>query len=247
MEIKKMKKFLATFICISVMFTLLSACTNKETTPTETPQEKAEQEVPSQEESTTNPDNYPVQLTGAQLTDFQNKLETMENYGFLLSDYDDIRNINLDQVLYSGAGMSNPSNSEDIINAYLDLAGKTEMYTGCVILTSEQIDDFLDTKTGYNLSSMNRALTWDYISEYDAYIVEHGDTNYCEICITNGIKTGENLYEVEYKINNGIYVNDESTIFGGTVTFKMDKQTLIFVSNDLYDMPDTFPEVVCPQ
>lgn len=245
-----MKKFFTIYICISMMFVLLSACANNEASATETPLESTKPDITSQEvpgELVTDSDDYPMQLTNMQLIDFKDELGNADNYGFLLSDYDDIRDVNLDQLLYGGAGMSDPSNSKEIKDAYLESIDQKELDTGCIILTSEQIDEFLVDKTGYDLESMNGDFSWDYISQYDAYIVERGDTNKCEISVNDGKEIEQNIYEVEYTLNDGIYAIEEGTISGGTVTFKVVDEKLVFLSNSLNFLPKSFPKIVSPQ
>ena len=224
-----MKRLLV--LCLSVLFIVsaLSGCGDKIVRPTELPAASSDSaQAPSAES-----DNYPVELSQSEISDFQNAFGSDENYGFLLSAYDDVRDADLYQVLYTGAGMSGPDNAEEIIAAYLTAIGETELFTDCTILTSQQIDDFLLSKTGYTLSEMSDSLSWEYVSEYDAYVHQHGDTNYITASCTGGRALGQDLYEIDYEFDGGIYDNDSNFFSGGTVTVNTSGVALQFVSNIL--------------
>ena len=216
-------------LCLSVLFIVsaLSGCGDKIVRPTELPVASSD----SAQSPSAEADNYPVELSQAEISDFQNAFSADENYGFLLSAYDDVRDADLYQVFYTGAGMSGPDNSEEIIDAYLSSIGETELFCDCTILTATQIDDFLLSKTGYTLSEMNTCFSWEYVSEYDAYVHQHGDTNYITANCTGGRAVGQDLYEIDYEFDGGIYDNDSNFFTVGTVTVNTSGVALQFVSN----------------
>ena len=224
-----MKRLLV--LCLSVLFIMsaLSGCGDKIVRPTELPAASANSaQTPSAEA-----DNYPAELSQAEISDFQNAFSDDENYGFLLSAYDDARDVDLYQVFYTGAGMSGPDNSEEIIDAYLASIGETELFTDCTILTYTQIDDFLLAKTGYTLSDMTKSLNWEYVAQYDVFVHQHGDTNYITANCTGGRAVGPDLYEIDYEFNGGIYDNDGNLFNGGTATVNTAGAAIKFVSNTL--------------
>jgi len=224
-----MKKLFVLFLSVILLMSVLSGCGDKIVKPTELPDASSETEPsPAAEE-----DNFPVELTISEIADFQTAFSAYDNYGFLLSSYDDVRDVDLHQVLYSGAGMNNPENYEEITTAYLAAIGETELFTDCTILTTHQLDKFLLSKTGYTLSEMNNPLGWEYVEAYDAYVHQHGDTNYISATCTNGRAIGRDLYEIDYTFDGGLYDNDGNLLTVGTVTVNTAGVALQFVSNSL--------------
>lgn len=218
-------------LCLSAILIMgaLSGCGDKIVRPTKSPDSSAVSlQSPAAEQ-----DNYPVELSSSEIADFQNAFAEYDNYGFLLSDYDDVRDADLYQVFYTGAGMNDPENSEEIIDAYLASICETELFCDCTILTTQQLDDFLVSKTGYTLSEMNNSFSWEYVEAYDAYVHQHGDTNYMTATCTGGRALGQDLYEIDYSFDGGIYDDDGNLFSGGTVTVNTSGVALQFVSNSL--------------
>ena len=129
--------------------------------------------------------------------------------------------------------MRGPDNYGEIIDEYLALIGEPELYCDAAVLSKQQIDDFLLAKTGYTLSEMGDSFSWEYVPAYDAYVHQHGDTNYMLANCTGGRAIGQDLYEIDYKFDGGIYDNDGNFFSGGTVTVNTAGVALQFVSNSL--------------
>ena len=143
---------------------------------------------------------YPRELQRGELKAFTNWIDTADdraNYGFLLSEYEDPRELDLNQLLYTGAGMETPSLTEDERQAYLEITGQPEIYTDVVRLTTEQIDGFLEQKTGYALDEMTGPFDWTYLEETDAWVHQHGDTNYMPFTCVRGWETEKGSFELE--------------------------------------------------
>lgn len=172
-----------------------------------------------------------AKLSKNELADFEEALNTESNYGFLLSNYDGPSDVDLSQLFYVGAGLDRPDNASGIIEAYEATLKDGAPDCGCTILTTEQIDEFLLSKTGCSLEDMTKSLGWDYVEPYDAYIFYHGDTNIVRITCTDGSRIEKDLYEVHYEIPGGI-LDDKGNVFErGTVTVKTMDDALMFVSN----------------
>lgn len=177
--------------------------------------------------------SYPSTLSETDVGDFENAFNDESNYGFLLSDYDDIRDVDMYQVFYIGAGLPAPENSDAIRAA--DEATFTDGTPDCdsTILTAQQISDFLLLKTGYSLAEMSSSLTWDYVADYDAYVHWHGDTNFISIGCSSGRQISADTYEVEYTIDGGFYDDSGNLLTGGMVTVRISDNTMQFISNSM--------------
>ncbi|MFB0921462.1 MAG: hypothetical protein QMB62_11380 [Oscillospiraceae bacterium] len=198
------------------------------------PKQSAAQDTNQNTEPSTKTASYPSKLSETDVGDFENALNDESNYGFLLSDYDDIRDVDMYQVFYLGAGLPAPADFAEIRAA--DEATFTNGTPDCdsTILTAKQISDFLLLKTGYTLADMSSSFNWDYVPDYDAYVHWHGDTNKLTINCTGGRQISENTYELEYAFDGGFYDVAGNLMTGGMVTVRIADNTLQFISNALH-------------
>lgn len=172
-------------------------------------------------------------LTEEELQQFTDYVNQNENYGFLLSVYDTPADIVLDELFYSGAGMTTERADDAEIEAYLEETGNEELYTDLTHLTSLQIDTFLQEKTGLSYSQMNHPLTWVYLPRYDTYYQEHGDTNYQSFCCIAGSTADEETFKLSFVPEAGYEGEDQSGyhIIPYETTVKKSGTGYQFVSN----------------
>lgn len=128
-----------------------------------------------------------------ELTDF---IERMDAYGFLMSEYSIPQEADLGPVFYSGAGKA-ASMEEDEYTAYLSAMNQEEMFTDCVKVTRSDVEDIVMKRLGLNLDEMLTVDIGVYLSEFDAYYHECGDTNYMKYSCTGGL-VNHNVYTVEF-------------------------------------------------
>lgn len=177
---------------------------------------------------------YPVVISASDLASFEDAFNTESNYGFLLSAYNDVRDVDLYQVFYVGAGIAPPTNTDEIRTAYEATLTDGPYDVDSTILSYQQIDDFLYVKTGYTLAEMHTDLGWAYVDGYDAFIHYHGDTNFMSMHCTGGRQVGDTVYELDYEFEGGIYDEDGNFYSGGTVNVSVDGNTILYNSNILY-------------
>lgn len=204
---------------------------------TGTPQEENEEGKADSQQAQTGGDSQgqPAEDQGAQsrelsqeeLGNFTSFVQRPENYGFLLSSYDRPQDVDLAQVLYSGAGMGSASMDEEERAVYEEAVGMG-IETDMTRLTTQQIDDFLRQKTGYGLGDMSGGLQWTYLPEYDAYYHMHGDTNMAFFTCTSGRVEGDTII-LECN-EEGVYTTNRAC----TLTLKENGGDYIFLSNQLH-------------
>lgn len=206
------------FAAIMAMSICLAACGPKESTP---------QEQTSEE-------SMPEELTSEELENYSVYLRGWDCYGFLLSSYDDVREADLGEVFYSGAGLAEQP-GEEAVEAYLQEVGQEEVHTDLICIPAAKMDELLIEKTGYSLQEMRDAgndLQTVYLEEYDAYFGEAGDTNYLSVTCISGTENADGTVtlECESGMEDG---EDYSIVHQCTVT--LDRDTGRFVRNVITD------------
>lgn len=138
----------------------------------------------------------PTALSEEEIRFFTEFIQKMENYGFLLSAYDAPEDVDLGEVFYGGAGIDEVMSDEEIA-AYLAAYQQEEIYTDCVKVPRERVDAFLHSKLGIGLEEIREPFAWRYLSEFDSYYHEAGDTNYTAYDCVEGVREGD-LYTLHF-------------------------------------------------
>ncbi len=167
-------------------------------------------------------------LTASELAEMSGFLRAVDSYGFLYSFYQDVRDVELGEVFYVGAGLDRV-NSENVKKSYLKAVGKSEFDTDFTALREADIDALLKRKTGYGLSDMRNPLPWHYLKEEKVYCMEAGDTNYMEVSVIEGMKTDDGMYYILYENPILEYTGDNIVCM---VTLKKQGNEYQFVANE---------------
>ncbi|MBD5554379.1 MAG: YARHG domain-containing protein [Roseburia sp.] len=167
-------------------------------------------------------------LTAMELGEISGFLRTIDAYGFLQSFYEDVRDVNVGEVLYGGAGILDGEFSDSVRTSYLEAVGKSEFDTDFIALRESDIDALLKRRTGYGLSDMRTRLSWTYLKKEHAYCMEAGDTNYMEAAVVDGMKTDDGMYYILYENPMLEYTDEETTCM---VTLKKQGDEYQFVAN----------------
>lgn len=170
-------------------------------------------------------------LTNDELQSFAKQLNSTDNYGFLLSEYSDVRDANLGQIFYVGAGITPAADAQSIANAYNAALGEDAPETDCTVLKTAQIDAFLKEKTGYSLKQMHSKLDWEYDQANDAYLFFHGDTNQLPSLSAAGKALGGDKYQLTCTFDGNFYDPDAGAVSGCIVTFTCKDGKFKFLSN----------------
>lgn len=168
-------------------------------------------------------------LTSLELGKMSEFLQATDSYGFLQSFYQDVRDVELEAVLYCGAGILDEAFSESVRDSYLKAVGKSEFDTDFVALRESDIDALLKRRTGYGLSDMRTPLSWTYLKNERAYCMEAGDTNYMKVSVIDGMKTDDGMYYILYENPFLEYTGGNTTCI---VTLKKQGDTYQFVANE---------------
>lgn len=126
------------------------------------------------------------ELTQEEIAFFDEYLSTSGNWGFLLSVYASPEDIDLNELFYSGAGLSGWTLTEEEAADFIEASGGAEIYTDVVHLTTPQIDAFLLERTGLSYVQMNKQLDWVYSVQTDTWYSQAGDTNWRPFACVGG-------------------------------------------------------------
>lgn len=164
-------------------------------------------------------------LTNEQLQEFDEFFEEKENNGFLLSEYANADEINLEEVIYNGIGEEEEITEEER-KEYYDAIKKEDYELNVTSCSKEEIENLYKEKTGKELINIDdRLKNWKYLPEYDKYYKEHTDTNYTTVRSDLGKVKDNNIYTVYVTLLN----NNEKHV---KVTLQKNGDSYQFISNE---------------
>jgi hypothetical protein len=198
-----------------------SPSATQSSTDTESPAASASAEAAAQ----------PRALSDDELKRFADQLNAADNYGFLLSEYSDVRDADLTQIFYSGAGIAPAADAQAILDARRAALGDAAPDTAGLVLKTSQIDEFLKSKTGYTLKEMHSKLDWDYDPGNDAYLRFYGDTNQIHVLSASGKALGGDRYKITCTYDGPFYIPDVGLVSGCITTFSCKDGKITFLSN----------------
>ena len=189
---KKMKYAFLCMICLCMICSVtFSACGQKDVAPDVTDLNPDSGSSATNEEEEQADVAETRELTQEEIEFFNNYLSASGHFGFLLSTYRSADEIDLNELFYGGAGISDGSLTEEEKEDFLKASGATEIYTDVVSLTTEEIDNFLLEKTGLTSAQMKKPLDWVYSKQTDTWYHQAGDINWRPFNCIGGTATGD--------------------------------------------------------
>ena len=195
----------------------------KEGTDTEenTPESDAAEEA-VQEEKTGEAQSG--ELSEAELLQIEKDFNEVKWNGFLQSEYQSPERIYWDEALYNGGGIET-SASDELIEAYLKEIKEEELLGDLTVVETKELEEFVEATTKKPYSDAVYPISWTYLTDYDAYVLQHGDTNYMEVKLISG-EISDGIYSVVYE--KGIY--DDNPV-SYEITFTKEEDGYCFRSN----------------
>ncbi|MBO7600018.1 MAG: hypothetical protein J6S95_02565 [Lachnospiraceae bacterium] len=233
------------FVSIIIVLALvLTACGGSVKVPDIEPLPSLSQSVASVSEVEPEPEPEPEPpidlpdetLSKEEIAFFDDYIKQSYNYGFLLSDYSDVRYCDLMQVFYNGD--LDASVTDEDREKFLRISGWDEMYTGLAKITNARMDEILTEKTGYEFDYFFYGLNGAY-SDYDysnpegpTYYFARGDVNWYVYDVYEGHRDGDKVVlkvypnkECEYGYETGYYITPKE------VVLKQEDDNYLFVSS----------------
>ena len=134
-----------------------------------------------------------VDLTEQELAQWTDYVNNRDNNAFLLSYYDEPKQIDLNELFYDGCGLDMEELSEKEIQEYLEWVGQDEIYTDFTRITGKQVASVLEQRLGLTMKEVEKPLEWCYLIDSDVYVMQHGDTNAQNFKCTVGSRTGNQV------------------------------------------------------
>ena len=134
-----------------------------------------------------------VALTEQELAQWTDYVNSLENNAFLLSYYDEPKQIDLNELFYTGCGLDMEALSDKEVQEYLEWIEMDEINMDITRITGEQIASVLKQRLGLTMEDMEQPLEWCYLADSDAYVMQHGDSNSQNFTCIAGNRTGNQV------------------------------------------------------
>lgn len=110
-------------------------------------------------------------------------LNTTAYNGFLSRTYQNVKDAELGEIFYNGAGISGSAGAlqEELKVEYLKVSGQAEIYTDFMALSEQEMEVLLQNETGLAMADFNHRIGWYYLPTYGAFAKEVSDTNFKQI------------------------------------------------------------------
>ena len=199
---RQKKKSSSTLLLCAFCVTVLWGCgsrtvetQNNNTTETVETTETIEtaETVEIAETSASEPVVENMALTEQELAQWTKYVNSRENNAFLLSYYDEPKQIDLNELFYTGCGLDMEELTDKEVQEYLEWAEMDEVYTEFTRITGAQVESVLKLRLGLTMEDMEHPLEWCYLADSDAYVMQHGDTNAQNFTCIAGSRTGNQI------------------------------------------------------
>lgn len=110
-------------------------------------------------------------------------LNTTAYNGFLSRTYQNVKDAELGEIFYNGAGISGSAGAlqEELKAEYLKVSGLDEIDTDFMALPEQEMEVLLQNETGLAMADFNHRIGWYYLPTYGAFAKEVSDTNFKQI------------------------------------------------------------------
>lgn len=129
-------------------------------------------------------------------------LNTTAYNGFLSRTYQNVKDAELGEIFYNGAGISGSAGAlqEELKAEYLKVSGQAEIYTDFMALSEQEMEVLLQNETGLAMADFNHRIGWYYLPTYGAFAKEVSDTNFKQIEVQNVYyNKAADVYSVLYR------------------------------------------------
>lgn len=143
-------------------------------------------------------------------------LNTTAYNGFLSRTYQNVKDAELGEIFYNGAGISGSAGAlqEELKAEYLMVSGQAEIYTDFMALSEQEMEVLLQNETGLAMADFNHRIGWYYLPTYGAFAKEVSDTNFKQIEVQDVYyNKAADVYSVLYRTPGIMDENGEEGLY----------------------------------
>lgn len=147
-------------------------------------------------------------------------LNTTAYNGFLSRTYQNVKDAELGEIFYNGAGISGSAGAlqEELKAEYLKVSGQAEIYTDFMALSEQEMEVLLQNETGLAMADFNHRIGWYYLPAYGAFAKEVSDTNFKQIEVQDVYyNKAADVYSVLYRTPGIMDENGEEGLYRVTL------------------------------
>lgn len=147
-------------------------------------------------------------------------LNTTAYNGFLSRTYQNVKDAELGEIFYNGAGISGSAGvlQEELKAEYLKVSGQAEIYTDFMALSEQEMEVLLQNETGLAMADFNHRIGWYYLPTYGAFAKEVSDTNFKRIEVQDVYyNKAADVYSVLYRTPGIMDENGEEGLYRVTL------------------------------
>ena len=147
-------------------------------------------------------------------------LNTTAYNGFLSRTYQNVKDAELGEIFYNGAGISGSTGAlqEELKAEYLKVSGQAEIYTDFMALSEQEMEVLLQNETGLSMADFNHRIGWYYLPAYGAFAKEVSDTNFKQIEVQDVYyNKAADVYSVLYRTPGIMDENGEEGLYRVTL------------------------------
>lgn len=147
-------------------------------------------------------------------------LNTTAYNGFLSRTYQNVKDAELGEIFYNGAGISGSAGAlqEELKAEYLKASGQAEIYTDFMALSEQEMEVLLQNETGLSMADFNHRIGWYYLPAYGAFAKEVSDTNFKQIEVQDVYyNKAADVYSVLYRTPGIMDENGEEGLYRVTL------------------------------
>lgn len=147
-------------------------------------------------------------------------LNTTAYNGFLSRTYQNVKDAELGEIFYNGAGISGSAGAlqEKLKAEYLKVSGQAEIYTDFMALSEQEMEVLLQNETGLSMADFNHRIGWYYLPAYGAFAKEVSDTNFKQIEVQDVYyNKAADVYSVLYRTPGIMDENGEEGLYRVTL------------------------------
>ena len=147
-------------------------------------------------------------------------LNTTAYNGFLSRTYQNVKDAELGEIFYNGAGISGSAGAlqEELKAEYLKVSGQAEIYTDFMALSEQEMEVLLQNETVLSMADFNHRIGWYYLPAYGAFAKEVSDTNFKQIEVQDVYyNKAADVYSVLYRTPGIMDENGEEGLYRVTL------------------------------